>query len=57
MTVEKRDEHCAFAVLDKQTGKCIAACHLNNGDTDCIGKKRRTMKEYVKQLEKESGLH
>lgn len=37
----EREEHCAFAVLNKTTGKCIAPCHLNDGDEDCIGIKRK----------------
>jgi hypothetical protein len=35
--VIKRTEHCAFAVLNKSSGKCIAACHRQDGDEDCIG--------------------
>lgn len=38
----ERDDHCSFAVINKSTGKCIAACHRNDGDTDCIGIKRQT---------------
>ena len=38
---EKRTEHCTFAVLNKSTGKCVAACYLNDGDVDCIGIKRK----------------
>jgi hypothetical protein len=34
-----RDEHCHFAVLNN-CGKCIAACHLNDGNEDCKGIKR-----------------
>jgi hypothetical protein len=35
--MSERTEHCSFAVLNKSSGKCIAACHRNSGDEDCIG--------------------
>jgi hypothetical protein len=31
-----------FAVKN-QNGKCIAACHHNDDDTDCIGRAGKTM--------------
>ena len=40
MTMISRTEHCYFAKFDQYTGKCIAACHLNDGDQDCVGMER-----------------
>jgi hypothetical protein len=54
---KQREEHCSFAVIDQRTGKCIADCHRQDGDKDCIGIKSLTPAEYAKALELERRLH
>jgi len=53
----KRDEHCAFAVLDRSTGKCIALCSQNSVDEDCIGIKHETINEYRNRIDQERGTN
>jgi hypothetical protein len=48
----KREEHCAFPVLDKN-GKCIARCSRNNYHEDCIGNKHESITEYQARVEAE----
>lgn len=52
----KRQEHCAFAVLDNH-GKCIAYCSKNSGDEDCIGNKHESLKEFQARVLAERRLN
>jgi len=53
----KRYEHCIFAKLDPNTGKCIAKCSQNDYVTDCLGIERETINEYRKRVESERGTN
>jgi hypothetical protein len=58
--MEKRTEHCAFKVLDKN-GKCIACCHKNvmieGKYADCLGNENEDIKTYVARVNSERKLH
>jgi hypothetical protein len=58
---DDKREHCFFAVLNKDTGHCIAYCQKRNlvspGITqDCIGKTSETIEEHIKRMASESKL-
>ena len=44
MCINRRKEHCHFAILDSYGKRCIAICHWQQDGVDCIGEKHETPK-------------
>jgi hypothetical protein len=53
MEINRRKEHCHFAILDSYQRRCIAICHRQTDGVDCIGEEHETPEhEFESDLQK-----